>query len=127
MSLKYNGKNIILAKNLRKNMTREEKRLWYDFLSDYSVRFQRQKAIDEYIVDFYCHKAKLVIELDGSQHFTSHGYLEDKKRTQTLQTYGIRVLRFTNKQINENFCGVCEYIDLTVKSILNSSLGSLPL
>ena len=73
MSLDYNKKNIILAKNLRKNATPQENHLWYDFLSKYEIRFQRQKAIDNFIADFYCHKAKLVIEIDGSQHRTEKG------------------------------------------------------
>ncbi len=70
MSLEYNKKLIPRAKELRKNMTKQENHLWYDFLRIYPVRFQRQKTIDNYIADFYCHKAKLIIELDGSQHFT---------------------------------------------------------
>lgn len=70
VSLSYNKKNVVLARTLRKNATAQERHLWYDFLADYPVRFQRQKAIDEYIADFYCHRAKLVIEVDGSQHST---------------------------------------------------------
>ena len=70
MSLDYNEKNITLARNLRKNATPQENHLWYDFLSKYEIRFQRQKAIDNFIADFYCHKAKLIIEIDGSQHYT---------------------------------------------------------
>ena len=73
MSLYYNSKNIVLAKALRKNATPQETKLWYEFLSKYNVRFQRQKAIDNFIADFYCHKAKLVIEIDGSQHYTEEG------------------------------------------------------
>ncbi len=73
MSLDYNEKNITLAKNLRKNATKQERHLWYDFLSSYPIRFQRQKAIDQFIADFYCHKAKLVIEIDGSQHGSEEG------------------------------------------------------
>ncbi len=73
MSLKYNGKLIPRAKDLRKNATRQENHLWYDFLRTFPVRFQRQKAIDGFIADFYCHKARLIIELDGSQHYTDDG------------------------------------------------------
>ena len=73
MSLEYNEKNITLAQNLRKNATPQENHLWYDFLSKYEIRFQRQKAIDNFIADFYCHKAKLIIEIDGSQHYTEKG------------------------------------------------------
>ena len=116
MSLKYNGNNIVLAKQLRKNATRQENRLWHDFLSNYEVRFQRQKAIGNFIADFYCHKAKLVIEIDGSQHFTEKGRKKDAFRTEILEGYDLKVIRFDNKQINENFKGVCEYIDMVVKA-----------
>jgi len=115
MSIEYNRKNIILAKNLRKNATPEENHLWYDFLSKYEVRFQRQKAIDNFIADFYCHKAKLVIEIDGSQHYTVAGIKRDEFRTEILEEYNLQVIRFTNDQINQNFKGVCEYIDMVVK------------
>ena len=118
MSLQYNNKNITLAKSLRKNATPEEKHLWYDFLSKYKIRFQRQKAIDNFIADFYCHKAKLVIEIDGSQHHTKEGMQKDEFRTEILEGYDLKVIRFTNKQINTNFRGVCEYIDDTVKASL---------
>ena len=121
MSLKYNEKNINLAKSLRKNATREENHLWYDFLSKYEVRFQRQKAIDNFIADFYCHKAKLIIEIDGSEHYTKEGKANDKFRTDILEVYDLKVIRFTNGQINTNFRGVCEYIDLAVKSALTKN------
>ena len=115
MPLKYNGKNIALAKNLRTNATPEENHLWYDFLRHYEIRFQRQKAIDKFIADFYCYKAKLVIEIDGSQHHSEEGMLKDEFRTEILEGYDLKVIRFTNKQINENFHGVCQYIDMIVK------------
>ena len=118
MSLDYNEKNIVLAKNLRKNATPEEKHLWYDFLSKYEIRFQRQKAIDNYIADFYCHKARLIIELDGSQHYTENGRQDDMLRTSVLEGYGLTVIRITNRQIKTNFRGVCKYIDRVVKEIL---------
>ena len=118
MSLEYNEKNITLAKNLRKNATPQEKHLWCDFLSKYEVRFQRQKAIDNFIADFYCHKAKLIIEIDGSQHYTEDGRQKDEFRTEILEGYDLRVIRFTNRQINTNFRGVCEYIDAAVKASL---------
>ena len=118
MSLEYNEKNIHLAKNLRKDATPQENRLWYDFLATYEVRFQRQKAIGGFIADFYCHQAKLVIEVDGSQHFTDAGRKKDEFRTETLEGYDLRVIRFTNRQINREFRGVCEYIDYAVKSAL---------
>ena len=124
MSLKYNGKNIVLAKNLRKNATKQENRLWYDFLSKYEIRFQRQKAIGNFIADFYCHKAKLVIEIDGSQHFTEQGMKKDEFRTEILESYNLKVIRFNNKQINENFNGVCEYIDMVVKTSIIEVKGT---
>ena len=120
MSLKYNEKNIKLAKNLRKNATPQENRLWYDYLSKYEVRFQRQKVVDNFIADFYCHKAKLIIEIDGSQHYTESGKQKDDFRTETLEGYDLKVIRFTNNQIETNFRGVCEYIDIVVKSCLGT-------
>ena len=119
MSLKYDGENIIFAKNLRKNATPQENHLWYDFLSNYEIRFQRQKAIDKFIADFYCHEAKLIIEIDGSQHYTCEGKEKDKFRTEKLEGYDLKVIRFTNRQVNSNFKGVCEYIDKVVKTLIN--------
>ena len=123
MSLDYNQKNIHLAKELRKNSTKEEKHLWHDFLSNYQPRFQRQKAIDNFIVDFYCHKAGLIIEIDGSQHYTSEGKESDAFRTERLERYDLTVIRFTNHQINNNFDGVCWFIDKTISELLKQ--GSL--
>lgn len=123
MSLNYNEKNIILAKNLRKNASSQENHLWYDFLSKYEIRFQRQKAIDNFIADFYCHKAKLIIEIDGSQHFTEKAAQKDEFRTQILENYDLKIIRFTNRQIDTNFRGVCEYIDLVVKASLREGGG----
>ena len=99
------------AKALRKNMTKEERHLWYDFLRTHKLKFLRQKIIDNYIVDFYCAKAKLVIELDGSQHFEPNAILRDKIRTEQIEKYNLTVLRIPNNEINENFDGVCEFID----------------
>ena len=123
MSLDYNRKNIILAKALRREATKEENHLWYDFLSKYKIRFQRQKAIDSFIADFYCHKAGLVIEIDGSQHFSEEGKKNDQFRTEILEGYNLKVIRFTNEQIHHNFEGVCWFIDKTVNELL--SQGSL--
>lgn len=119
MSLDYDKNNITLAKNLRKNATPQENHLWYDFLANYEIRFQRQKAIDRFIADFYCHRAKLIIEIDGSQHYTEAGEQKDEFRTEILEDYGLKVIRFTNRQIRENFQGVCEYIDAVVKASLH--------
>lgn len=122
MSLKYNGKIIPFAKELRESMTRQEKHLWYDFLDDYPVRFQRQKTIDNYIADFYSHKARLVIKLDGSQHYTPEGKSYDEARTEVLECYGLQVLRFSNRDIDEKFEGVCYLIDKTIKERINDQL-----
>ena len=116
--LEYNKKNIALAKALRKNATAQERHLWYAFLSKYQPRFQRQKAIGDYIVDFYCHEAKLIIEIDGSQHFENEAMAKDCFRTERLEAYGLTVIRFTNRDINLNFSAVCEYIDHIVKGSL---------
>lgn len=118
MSLKYNGKNIPRAKELRQNATPQENHLWYDFLSKYPIRFQRQKAIGEFIADFYCHKAKLIIEVDGSQHYTPEGKARDIFRKETLEKFDLTIIRFTNKQVDENFKGVCEYIHNIVEQNL---------
>lgn len=116
MSLVYNKKIISNAKELRKNMTPQEKRLWYDYLSKYPIRFQRQKTIDNYIVDFYCHKAMLAIELDGSQHYTEQAIQYDKNRTSCLSTIGVNTLRILNIDVDRNFEAVCKLVDNTVKS-----------
>ena len=110
MHHKHNPNLTKYARELRKNMTREEAHLWYDFLRDYPLRFLRQKVIDNYIVDFYCREAKLVIELDGSQHYEERGMMRDKIRTEHIEKYGLTVLRIPNNEINYNFRGVCDYI-----------------
>lgn len=115
---KHNPNLTANARELRKNMTKEERRLWYDFLKNYPIRFLRQKVIDHYIVDFYCSKAKLVIEIDGSQHYETAGIRSDSIRTEKIERYGISVLRIPNNEVNDNFDGVCEYIDNYVKESL---------
>ena len=115
MERKHNPMLTSNAKALRKNMTKEERHLWYDFLRDYPLRFLCQKVIDNYIVDFYCHEARLVIELDGSQHYEEDGLLKDKIRTERIESRNLTVIRIPNNAINTNFSGVCEYIDCIVK------------
>lgn len=107
------------AKDLRKNMTKQEKHLWYDFLSKHEVRWYKQRVIDNYIVDFYCSRAKLVIELDGSQHYTKDGKEYDNERTNVLREYGIEVIRFSNNEIDTCFDGVCLKIEEIVKKRLS--------
>ena len=113
----YNRANIPLAKTLRKNMTPWERHLWYDFLRFYPVRFQRQKAIGNYIVDFYCARAGLVIELDGGGHYTAEQAEKDAIRTKELEAMNLKVLRVCNLDVDRNFSGVCEYIDSAVRSL----------
>ncbi len=113
---KHNKSIVPTAKMLRKNMTKEEKHLWYDFLRKYPTKFLRQKVLGKYIVDFYCAKAKLVIELDGSQHYTEQGIKNDEIRTEFLSGYGLVVLRIPNENIKNNFDGVCEYLDEYIKN-----------
>ena len=114
-SYKHNPELTENAKILRKNMTSEEKNLWYKFLRNYPVRFLRQKVIDNYIVECYCNKAELVIELDGSQHYDEKGLLKDKIRTERIEKRNLTVIRIPNNEVKRNFSGVCEYIDLIVK------------
>ena len=106
------------SRYLRNNATKEENHLWYDYLKTYELQFYRQKIIGNFIVDFYCPKAKLVIELDGSQHYKENKKVYDEKRTDFLKSLNIVVLRFTNLDINNNFPGVCKMIDVTIKKTL---------
>ena len=115
----YNKKLVSNARTLRKNMTPEEKHLWYDFLQKYPLKIYKQRIIDNYVVDFYCAKAKLIIELDGSQHYKDNGIEKDVERTNFLEQYGFKVIRIPNNEIKQNFRGVCEYIDLCVKQSLS--------
>mgnify|MGYP003293820179 CR=1 FL=1 len=121
MEYKQNKELVPFAKSLRKNMTKEERHLWYDFLRDYPVRFTRQKVLGKYIVDFYCAQAKVVVELDGSQHYDPENQKKDAERTEFLEGYDLTVLRIPNNEVMGNFLGVCEYIDTAV----NRSLSQL--
>lgn len=113
--IKYKHSNVARARILRKNMTPWERKLWYEFLRTYPVKFQRQKPIGNYIVDFYCFKAKLVVELDGSHHYNINNKTKDKIRTERLEEFNLTVIRIPNNEIDEDFYGVCEYIDSFVK------------
>ena len=118
----YNKENIPLAKTLRKNMTPWERKLWYEFLKDYPIRFQRQKAIGNHIVDFYCAKAGLVVELDGGGHYTAEQAEKDNLRTKDLEGMKLTVIRICNLDIDRNFSGVCEFIDMTVRRLSRNQL-----
>ena len=119
MEYKHNKALVSNAKELRNNMTKEERHMWYDFLKSHPARFQRQKIIGKYIVDFYCAAAKLVIELDGSQHFEDKGIEYDAERTAFLEGYGLAVIRIPNNEVNRNFRAVCEYIDYRIGQSLS--------
>lgn len=116
----YNKSNIPLTHVLRCEMTKWEKHLWYDFLRKYPIRFQRQKPIGEYIVDFYCAKANLVIELDGEYHNTEEQYREDIQRTAELKAVGVDVIRFKNEDLDIDFQQVCKQIDFVVQKRLEN-------
>ncbi|MBQ4269033.1 MAG: endonuclease domain-containing protein [Clostridia bacterium] len=113
--IKKNNKLLKNARALRREMTRHEKHLWYDFLQHYPIKIYKQKIIDNFIVDFYCRKACLIIELDGSQHYTEAGEAYDGERTNILESYGLRVLRFSNLEIDRNFQAVCDMIDKVIQ------------
>ena len=112
--MQHNRKLTKRAQNLRRNMTKEERRLWYEYLHDYPYRFRRQVTCGRFILDFYCAAAKLAIELDGSQHYTPDGQQYDLERTAYIQAQGIEVLRFSNTDVLQNLHGVCQAIDLAV-------------
>ena len=112
--MKADQKILRNSQKLRKNMTKEERHLWYDFLKTYPTQFKRQSPIGPYIVDFYCFKAKLVVELDGSQHCEPSEIEYDRRRTVFLEEKGLCVLRFSNLDVMRNFAGVCENIDRAV-------------
>lgn len=112
--LKKNNNLTVYAQSLRKNATKEERHLWYDFLRSHPLQFKRQRVIGNYIVDFYCDKVKLVIELDGSQHYENDAQAYDAERTTFLNSFDITVLRFSNLDIQENFDGVCAAIQRKV-------------
>jgi very-short-patch-repair endonuclease len=108
--LPYDHRLIPRAKELRKNMTAAERKLWHQYLRTFEFRVFRQRPIDYFIVDFYCPTLKLVIEIDGDSHYTEQGQDYDQERNQRLEGYGLKVIRFTNQQVLENFEGVCEAI-----------------
>ena len=111
----YDHQNVKYAKKLRKEMTPWERKLWHCFLKVYPVRFQRQKPIDQYIADFFCAKAKLIVELDGGGHYEPEAEQKDKIRSIKLESLGYKVIRFCNRDIDTNFYNVCSLIDKEVQ------------
>ena len=113
--MKYDDGILRKSQTLRKNMTKEERHLWYDFLKTYPVQFKRQYPVGSYIVDFYCYRARLVIELDGSQHCEPDEKKYDERRTDYLNSHGLSVLRFSNRDVAERFREVCEAVHTAVQ------------
>ena len=113
------------ARRLRREMTPHERKLWYLFLRKYPVKIYKQRIIGRFIVDFYCASAKLVIEVDGSQHYEPQGMTYDAERSAFLSSLDLEVLRFSNRDIDREFHGVCEQIDITIQSRLQGPLSHL--
>ena len=111
----YEQQNIARARRLRREMTPWERKLWYCFLKTYAVRFQRQKPIGKYIVDFYCASAKLAVELDGGGHYSPEEQKKDQHRTEQIEKQGVQVVRFCNTDVDQNFYEVCSTIDNCVQ------------
>ena len=120
MTVKKNNNMLPIAKQLRKDMTPHERKLWYLFLRKYPVKIYKQRIIDSFIVDFYCASARLVIELDGSQHYTLQGQTYDNERSKILESYNLKVIRFSNYEIDTMFDSVCEVIDREIKKRLEN-------
>ena len=110
MPLEYNFSLTPAAKNLRRAMTPQERKLWYVFLSKQSLHFRRQKVIGNFIADFYCYQANLVLEIDGKQHYDEQGLAHDKERDLHFAALGLTVLRITNQDIDYDFANVCRKI-----------------
>ena len=116
MPVKKNNQLLPRARELRREMTPQERKLWYLFLRTYPVKIYKQRIIESFIVDFYCASAKLVIEVDGSQHYTESGMQYDQERSQILAGYGLQVLRFTNREVDTQFSRVCDTIHRVIET-----------
>ncbi len=117
MTVKKNNKLLSNARCLRREMTPHERKLWYLFLRHYPVKIYKQRIIESYIVDFYCASAHLVIEIDGTQHYEPAGQNYDTRRSAVLAEAGLRVLRFSNREIDREFPQVCQAIDDAIRGI----------
>ena len=125
MPIPKNTNQLGNARRLRREMTPHERKLWYLFLRNYPVKLYKQRIIGRYIVDFYCASAKLVIELDGSQHYEPREKVHDAERSEFLKSLGLEVLRFSNRDVSQDFYGVCAQIDLTIQKRLQDPLSHL--
>ena len=115
MQIPKDNAKLEAAKELRRKMTPHERKLWYLFLRNYPIKIYKQRIIGSFIVDFYCHRAKLVIEIDGSQNYEENGIAYDKERSAYLQSLGLKVVRYSNREITWNFKKVCEQLDILLK------------
>ena len=125
MTIPKDNSQLENARRLRKEMMPHERKLWYLFLHKYPVKIYKQRIIGRFIVDFYCASAKLVIEVDGSQHYEPQGMTYDAERSAFLSSLDLEVLRFSNRDIDREFHGVCEQIDITIQSRLQDPLSHL--
>jgi very-short-patch-repair endonuclease len=112
---KKDNAQLETARKLRREMTPYERKLWYAFLRQYPVKIYKQRIIERFVVDFYCASAKLVIEIDGSQHYEAQGKAYDRERSAILESYGLKVVRYSNTAIEQNFQAVCKDIDRIIR------------
>ena len=120
MNIPKDNSKLESARKLRREMTPHERKLWYLFLRKYPVKIYKQRIIGRFIVDFYCASANLVIEIDGSQHFEEQGIAYDTERSAFLESLNLKVIRFSNRDIDREFSGVCEQIDLIIRERQNA-------
>ena len=125
MTIPKDNTQLENARRLRREMTPHERKLWYLFLRKYPVKIYKQRIIGKFIVNFYCTSAKLVIEIDGSQHYEPQGMAYDAERFVFLSALGLAVLRFSNRDIDRDFRGVCEHIDIAIQNRLQDPLSHL--
>ena len=125
MTIPKDNSQLENARRLRSEMTPHERKLWYIFLRKYPVKIYKQRIIGRFIVDFYCASARLIIEVDGSQHYEDRGSTYDAERSEFLNALGLEVLRFSNREIDREFRGVCEQIDLSIQHRLQNPLSHL--
>jgi len=115
MAIPKDNTKLETARRLRRELTPHERKLWYLLLQKYPVKIYKQRIIDRFVADFYCASAKLVIEIDGTQHYGQQGMEQDAQRTAILESYGLKVLRYSNRDIDRDFPAVCEHIDRVIK------------
>ena len=125
MAIPKDNSQLENARRLRREMTPHERKLWYLFLRKYPVKIYKQRIIGRYIVDFYCASAKLVIEVDGSQHYEPEKMRYDAERSEFLRKLGLEILRFSNRDIDRDFRGVCKQIDIAIPKRLQDPLSHL--